>query len=164
MDVPEPSRPGCGPSHRLDCRTLPLSSQLGLHGEFSTGNWARPALVAQGIEHRSPKAGVGSSNLPEGTRQHRRSWLERGSSQEAKTRPAQGSTVDGKAPPLRVKRQQHPTRCASTWFYVAGRSHPVARRAVRSVSLDASGYALASMRRPARPSSRCSAHLSAAGA
>ncbi len=26
-----------------------------------------PALVAQGIEHRSPKAGVGSSNLPEGT-------------------------------------------------------------------------------------------------
>ena len=28
---------------------------------------SRPALVAQGIEHRSPKAGVGSSNLPEGT-------------------------------------------------------------------------------------------------
>ena len=29
---------------------------------------AVPALVAQGIEHRSPKAGVGSSNLPGGTK------------------------------------------------------------------------------------------------
>ena len=31
------------------------------------------ALVAQGIEHRSPKAGVGRSNRPGGTRKHRRS-------------------------------------------------------------------------------------------
>jgi hypothetical protein len=36
-------------------------------GGFPTGKSAGPALVAQGIEHRSPKAGVARSNRAEGT-------------------------------------------------------------------------------------------------
>ena len=39
----------------------------------SRDGWPCPALVAQGIEHRSPKAGVGSSNLPGGTQPFPRS-------------------------------------------------------------------------------------------